>query len=185
MGTFIVNFICLLIVIAAVVSVIMVTRKLANAISLGRELAKELKSSAFNLEKVHKSLLDQSKTMYDEGQKLETRLYETQKIKKNINNLITHMEESYINTKKAYTEVENLKTNIFNDIEQLKNEKEKLPKVPKYLNRDFKMNSERKNLYTPSFLKSNKLTIKPSLTTFPKKENPFLSENKFNKTPEK
>ena len=74
MNVLIVDIICMLTVIGAATIVILVARKLTNAITLGRDLAKELKSSGFNLEKIRESLLEQYQHIREEGLKLEARL---------------------------------------------------------------------------------------------------------------
>ena len=87
MNVLIVDIISVLTVIGSATIVILVSRKLTNAITLGRELAKELKYSGFNLEKIRESLLEQYQNIHEEGLKLEARLKEANKVKKNINNL--------------------------------------------------------------------------------------------------
>ena len=66
MNVLIVDIICMLTVIGAATIVILVARKLTNAITLGRDLAKELKSSGFNLEKIRESLLEQYQHIREE-----------------------------------------------------------------------------------------------------------------------
>lgn len=194
MNVFIVDIICMLTVIGAATIVILVARKLTNAITLGRDLAKELKSSGFNLEKIRESLLEQYQHIREEGLKLEARLSETNKVKKNINNLIAHMEARHTILKESYTEVENLKTKISNDIEILKKEIEKLPKYQKYgiketstsqLSEDFKLKKTPKTSYTPSKLPISNSITSLNLKPFPKKESSFLFETKSNKPPER
>lgn len=185
MSVFIVNLICLLTVFITVTVVIMISRKLTNTIKLGRELSRELSDSVLHLEDIRKALLSQSQEICDESQKLEARLCEANKINKKINVLIKYMEESYLTTEKAYSEIDALKTNFFNDIEILKNEIENLSKYSKPFNKDFKLDTERKNMYTPLNLKSTNIDNNANLKPFPKKDNPFLFKTKFNKLPEK
>lgn len=194
MNVLIVDIISVLTVIGSATIVILVSRKLTNAITLGRELAKELKYSGFNLEKIRESLLEQYQNIHEEGLKLEARLKEANKVKKNINNLIAHMEASHTILKESYTEVENLKGEISNDVELLKKEIEKLPKYSKYsikeasssqLSENFKLKKQTKTPYVSSRLPVGNSTSSLNLKPFSKKDSSFLFETKLNKPPEK
>ncbi|AQX27720.1 MULTISPECIES: BAB2_0123 family type IV secretion system effector [unclassified Bartonella] len=92
MSWFMFNFVSALLALASLSVLIITTRKLAATIQMGRELAKQVQIGTACLDQALSTLREEHQEFRDENRKMDARMIESTRIRRDIDRSISHME---------------------------------------------------------------------------------------------